>query len=184
MTCCNGSQIFEIFQGDAKVLPLSIVYENSFLPLDLTNCKQIIVQLPLSAGGFTALTLTSGVVAIAGTSPLLGQVAVNISSAISSSLNVASLQDIFSQFIITDGTDVSIVDGVVGQTAYCITSLGNTTQTQWEAIGLPSTVTAAIGVTFIANATGPGIGTGVVQALTTNSPMTVPFRKCFTVFEE
>lgn len=180
---CPQIQTFEIFRGDQKPLPLRVILQGSLQPFDLTNCKQIHAQLPLDGGGFTDLLLTSGAVLITGASPLLGEIAINISSAISSTLNVASLQDVFAQFVITDGTDIPVSSSVTMGQLYCITNLGNTTQDQWESIGLPTTVTAAVGVVFTATVTGAGGGTGVVQALPVNSPTTVAFRECFTVYE-
>lgn len=50
---------------------------------------------------------------------------------------------------------------VIGQT-YVITALGNTTQAQWQAIGLTNKQ-AQVGATFIASVTGSGTGTGIVQ---------------------
>jgi hypothetical protein len=47
---------------------------------------------------------------------------------------------------------------------YVITALGTSTQANWEAVGLPASVTAAVGVSFIASVTGGGTGTGTVQA--------------------
>lgn len=47
--------------------------------------------------------------------------------------------------------------------AYVIVSLGTTTLAQWQAKGLPAGVTPAVGVSFIANATGAIGGTGAVE---------------------
>ena len=47
---------------------------------------------------------------------------------------------------------------------YVITSVGTSTQANWQAVGLPSSIAAAVGVSFIASVTGGGIGTGTVQA--------------------
>lgn len=58
------------------------------------------------------------------------------------------------QFGITSGL-------IIGQT-YVITSLGSTTQAQWQAIGLDSAKTAQAGAVFVAIAAS-GIGTGQVQ---------------------
>ncbi len=51
---------------------------------------------------------------------------------------------------------------VVGN-RYTITATGTTTAANWTTLGLPSGTTAAIGVTFIALATGAGSGSGTVQ---------------------
>ena len=47
---------------------------------------------------------------------------------------------------------------------YIIVSLGSTTQAQWQAMGLPAKIKAAVGVSFLASATGSGTGSGQVMA--------------------
>lgn len=61
------------------------------------------------------------------------------------------------------GTPVAVTAAVSG-TAYVITSLGTTTQAQWQAMGLTPGVVAAPGVAFVAS--GSGSGTGSVQVPT------------------
>ena len=87
---------------------------------------------------------------------------------------IAVLQDNYSAFLGADssflaplsGTNISISGtsvmtvGVV----YVITSLGTSTQANWQAVGLPASVAAAVGVSFVASVTGGGTGTGIVQA--------------------
>jgi hypothetical protein len=46
---------------------------------------------------------------------------------------------------------------------YMITSLGTSTQADWTALGVPSSVAPSYGVTFVATATGSGTGSGQVQ---------------------
>jgi hypothetical protein len=57
---------------------------------------------------------------------------------------------------------------------YVITSVGSTTQLQWQAVGLNASLTAAPGVAFIAyapiNQFTQGVGSGVVQALGVAAP--------------
>jgi hypothetical protein len=92
MNC--GQNIFSIFQGDAKPMSLKAVYADTFNPLDLTACTEIVVQLPNADGTFTALTLTGSEISI--TSPaVLGNyvVAAAAIGAISSALNVGELQN-------------------------------------------------------------------------------------------
>lgn len=178
-------QVFEIFLADAKLLPLKALYQGSFAPLDLTNCVQIEVQLPLSqaaGGGFTNLLLSAGQVEIT-SPPNLGLFAVPITTNISSTLQPGTLQDIFAVFTIVSGTPINITTGLAVGTIYAITALGNTTALQWQALGLPAAVTPAVGVTFACTSAAPGVGTGVVETLDVNSPFTVPFRRCFSVFE-
>ena len=47
--------------------------------------------------------------------------------------------------------------------AYVITSLGTSTTADWHALGVPAGVTPAVGVAFIAAATGAGSGSGTVM---------------------
>ncbi len=60
---------------------------------------------------------------------------------------------------ITVSTAASLTIGA----PYTITTLGTTTQANWQTLGLPSTITAAPGAAFIAAATA-GTGSGTVQA--------------------
>lgn len=63
------------------------------------------------------------------------------------------------------GTPISISTGssLTAGHIYVITSIGTTTQAQWQTVGLSSSIKAAVGVSFIAAATS-GTGTGTVQA--------------------
>ncbi len=67
-----------------------------------------------------------------------------------------------SQGVVTGGELTSTTDGIT----YQITAVGTTTEAQWVAAGLPSGVTAAVGVSFNAAATGAIGGTGTVKAVT------------------
>jgi hypothetical protein len=62
------------------------------------------------------------------------------------------------------GTPINVSSGLTQHNAYVITSLGTTTQAQWVALGLPSYIQAAVGVSFIASTSSAGSGTGVVEA--------------------
>jgi len=67
------------------------------------------------------------------------------------------------------GIDWNVIDGATGATvaggafvvgtAYQILTMGNTTQAQWIAAGVPVGVTAAVGVSFVALTVGAGTGT-------------------------
>jgi len=58
-----------------------------------------------------------------------------------------------------DASDAALTIG----NAYVITSLGTSTAADWVALGVPANITPAVGVAFIAAATGAGTGTGHVQ---------------------
>lgn len=94
-----NSKCFEIFLGDDKTQSLKALYDCTFTPVDLTNCTEINVQLPLALGGFTQLKLSLAQVVIS--SPAnLGEYAVNIIPSISNLLNVGVLQDFYVTFTI------------------------------------------------------------------------------------
>lgn len=61
----------------------------------------------------------------------------------------------------------SPVTSTTAHTAYVIVSLGTTTLAQWQAAGLPLGVVPAVGVSFVAIATGAIGGTGAVEASAT-----------------
>lgn len=84
-----------------------------------------------------------------------------------------TLQDNYATYLSHDnsfraplsGTPITIVTAAsltIGN-VYTITALGTTTQANWQAVGLPVSIQAAVGVSFIASATA-GVGTGTVQA--------------------
>lgn len=60
-----------------------------------------------------------------------------------------------------DASDALLTIG----TAYIITSVGTSTQADWQTLGLPIGVVPAVGCSFIALATGAGTGSGQVKAV-------------------
>jgi len=53
-------------------------------------------------------------------------------------------------------TTTAVTSGLTAGHIYVITSLGTTTQAEWESIGLPAGFTAAVGQAFVATDTGTG----------------------------
>ena len=78
---------------------MKLVYQNSGNPVDLTSCSQIVVNLPLAAGGFQQLNLTSGVAIVSPTN--LGQFTVLIDDAVSALLQVGEGQFVDVTFTIS-----------------------------------------------------------------------------------
>lgn len=71
----------------------------------------------------------------------------------------------FSAHFTSPVTGSAVAGGAfVTSTVYQIITLGTTTQAQWIAAGVPSGITAAVGVVF--KAAGAGAGTGTVKAMT------------------
>ncbi len=61
------------------------------------------------------------------------------------------------------GTPINVTSGVTAGLGYVITSVGTTSLSQWQSIGLKAGITPAVGVAFIASASTTATGTGVVQ---------------------
>ena len=87
---------------------------------------------------------------------------------------IVNLQDNYNRYLgafasiesPVSGTPISISGSSVMTVGnpYMIQTLGTSTQANWVAVGVPSFVTAAVGVSFIASVTGGGTGTGTVEA--------------------
>lgn len=58
-----------------------------------------------------------------------------------------------------DASDAALTANLI----YVIQTLGTTTAADWIALGVPPGVTPAVGVPFVAKATGAGVGTGTVE---------------------
>lgn len=87
---------------------------------------------------------------------------------------LVKLQDNFQRYYSGTAGFVSYISGtpivvtaagahlVVG-TAYIITLVGTTTTAEWNTLGVPVGIDPAVGLSFIAKATGAGAGSGVVE---------------------
>jgi hypothetical protein len=91
---------FSIFTGDDKVMNLKAVYAENGDPLDLTSCTEIIVNLPIAAGGFAHLKLSTSGVAIV-TPAILGKFTATIASVVSELLNIGEFQNVDVSFTIS-----------------------------------------------------------------------------------
>lgn len=80
--------------------------------------------------------------------------------------NYSQLLDYKAQFSAGQGSTVNMGSLVTG-TVYQILTLGTSTQAQWVAAGLPTGLTAAVGMVF--KAAGAGAGNGTTKALVTNA---------------
>lgn len=75
----------------------------------------------------------------------------------------------FSGFVTAvSGTPILVTTGTTQGLAYVIVSVGSTTLDQWQKLGLPTGVTPAVGVAFIAKATTTATGTGVIEVPSAN----------------
>ena len=101
-----NSQVFEIFQGDAKTMYLRIDNDTCCGdggPVDLTECTQILVNLPNADGTFTTLKLSLSQVTIT-TPAVLGRFQVPITSGVSAVLNTGLLQSFNVTFVLPSET--------------------------------------------------------------------------------
>lgn len=61
------------------------------------------------------------------------------------------------------GSNINITSGLTIGQAYVITSVGSSSAANWQALGLPTNIVPAVGVSFIATSASAGTGSGVVQ---------------------
>jgi hypothetical protein len=90
---------FTIFTGDDKTINLKAVYEENGDPLDLTDCTEIDIALPLSSGLFEHLKLSEDQVTIASPA-ILGKFSAPIESDISALMNIGEFQNLDVTFTI------------------------------------------------------------------------------------
>jgi hypothetical protein len=102
---CNGYgfPIFSMFLGDVIPLPLKAMYAQTYNPLDLTDCTEIVVSITNADGTQLQLTLTDNDVTIVG-NPMLGQFVANWTSAESALFLVGPNQNIDVVFTIGSET--------------------------------------------------------------------------------
>lgn len=86
----------------------------------------------------------------------------NILIQLKQNFNVFYGMNWYAQAVVTGAALTSVVN----HTTYQIVTVGTTTAAQWVTAGLPSSVTAAAGVSFNAIVTGSLGGTGTVKAVT------------------
>jgi len=95
----------------------------------------------------------------------------------SAGIIVVQLQDNFNRWLTgfksisspNSGSNVAVSGSSLSVgAAYVISVLGTSTAADWIALGVPKGVTPAVGVSFIAAATGAGSGSGQVQLPATN----------------
>jgi hypothetical protein len=62
------------------------------------------------------------------------------------------------------GTPINVTSGLTQHNPYIITSVGTTTESQWQTLGLAPNVVPAVGAAFVAITSSAGSGTGVVES--------------------
>lgn len=103
--CCPPNVPFEIFTGNAKVMPLRVAFTTG-IPVDLSACTEIVANLPNADGTFTQLKLSDSDVTILSPA-VLGQFTVAIDAIDSAKLNVATAQNVDVVFTIS-GQDTTV----------------------------------------------------------------------------
>lgn len=96
----QANSVFKYFVGDTKAMSMSVFYENTLIPLDLTLCSEIVVNLPNNDGIFVQLKKSLGQVSI--TAPaVLGQFIATLTETLWPIPNVGPLQSLFVTFTIS-----------------------------------------------------------------------------------
>lgn len=83
---------------------------------------------------------------------------------------LVTLQDTYNRLLGLDSSIISPISGTpltatTNHTTYVIVSLGTATLAQWRAVGLPVGITPAVGVPFVATATGTIGGSAAVETV-------------------
>jgi hypothetical protein len=91
---------FSIFLGDAKTMPMKLVYQQNGNPFDLTDCTEIVVNIQNTDGSYTQLKLSLTEVAIT-SPPTNGRLTDTITSEESALLNVGENQNVDVTFTIS-----------------------------------------------------------------------------------
>ena len=87
------SNVFNYYVGDTKTMTFKALFASSLSPLDLTNCTEIVVNLPNSDGTLTQLKYSLGQVTIASPT-VLGQASAIVSATLWPIPNVGVGQDL------------------------------------------------------------------------------------------
>lgn len=106
---------FIIYTGDAKTMSLKALYSGSLDALDLTDCTEIDVSLPLAGGGFAHRLLSDSQV-VKSSPATSGKFTVPIDAELSATLKIGELQGFDVTFTI--GTDVKTVRYVAALTVF------------------------------------------------------------------
>lgn len=112
----------------------------------------------LKGGLISSVYMHSSAPSAVNPNPAVGYVQVNLGD------NFAGLYGVESS-IVSPNSGASLLIASAGLSVglvYTITIMGTTTQAAWHGLGVPAGVTAAVGVSFIAQATS-ALGTGAVQ---------------------
>ncbi len=97
-----GQNVFSIFTGDAKAMNLKAIYADSFNPLDLTSCTEIVVSILNADGSYSQFKFSESEVTI-GSPEVLGNFSVTAAAmgAASSLFAVGELQNFTVAFTIS-----------------------------------------------------------------------------------
>lgn len=118
----------------------------------------------LQGRGIQAVWMHSGSASSSNPNPAVGNIVVQLSD--SYKYYFASDYSIQAPLsgtnVAIDAVDANLTVGDV----YVISALGTSTTADWVAVGVPAAITPAVGVSFVAAATGAGTGTGQVQVPT------------------
>ena len=161
-TTTNTSATVTGIASGTATLAIGMPVQGTGIPAGTTiaaipSSSSITLSVPATASG----TVTISYQAIGNPNPASGVIAVQLGE------NYFRYYGGFSGFEgPLSGTPINVTAGLTPGTTYVIVSVGTTTQAQWQALGLPAGVTAAVGIPFVATSSTAGVGTGVVETTT------------------
>lgn len=126
--------------------------------VDSTNGNGLGIR-SLKGAGVTAVYMhTSATPAVGNPNPAAGYILVQLSK------NYQGYVGGYTGFVSpVSGTPINVTTGVSAGLAYVITSLGTTTASGFQTLGLPLGITPAVGASFVAPATVTTTGTGTIM---------------------
>lgn len=117
------------------------------------------LKAPLPPGVAAIYMHTSATPAVGNPNPAAGFIMVKFAA------GYAGYFSGFSGFVSpVSGTPINVTSGLSVGSVYVIVSVGTTTAAQWQALGLPTNITPAVGVAFVAITASLGVGSGIVEA--------------------
>lgn len=145
-----------------------------------SGTSSLVVGMPVQGSGIPALTTIASIVD-SGSITLSAATSTSTTGSITyqavgnpnpaAGYILVQLQDNYNTYLggysgfspTVSGTPINVTTGVTAGLVYVIVSLGTTTVAQWNKIGVPTNVTPAVGVSFVAPVTTTATGTGVIE---------------------
>lgn len=141
---------------------------------------QLDAQVSIGSSGDPTLVTSSTVPGSSPTATQMQSMGIKSITRLAAGIYQVRLDDNYSSLLSLDarftapvtGSSIQVDTVTAGLTVgvvYQIVTLGTTTTANWQTLGLPTGVTPAVGMPFLAAATGAGSGTGTAKAIGSNA---------------